>query len=42
MRSVNALQGLKTVIIVAHRLSTVGNCSRVYRLEKGVLREALL
>jgi ABC-type multidrug transport system fused ATPase/permease subunit len=35
MEAVTALQGSKTVLIVAHRLSTVSNCDRLYRLEQG-------
>ena len=35
MQAVQALQGKKTVIIVAHRLSTVEYCDRLYRLEDG-------
>jgi len=35
MQAVRALQGSKTVLIVAHRLSTVGHCDRLYRLEQG-------
>jgi ABC-type bacteriocin/lantibiotic exporter with double-glycine peptidase domain len=35
MEAVNALHGKKTILIVAHRLSTVSNCDRLYRLEKG-------
>ena len=39
MEAVRALQGTKTVIIVAHRLSTVQYCNRLYRLEKGQMAE---
>jgi ABC-type multidrug transport system fused ATPase/permease subunit len=39
MQSVQALQGTKTVIIVAHRLSTVEYCDRLYRIEAGRLTE---
>lgn len=35
MRAVNALQGSKTIIMVAHRLSTVEHCDRLYKLEQG-------
>jgi ABC-type multidrug transport system fused ATPase/permease subunit len=37
MLSVHALHGEKTVIIIAHRLSTVEHCDSLYRLEKGRL-----
>ncbi|MFP5268833.1 ABC transporter ATP-binding protein [Coleofasciculus sp.] len=33
--AINALAGTKTLIVIAHRLSTVENCDRVYVLEKG-------
>lgn len=39
MESVRALQGTKTIIIVAHRLSTVEHCTRVYRLNAGQVVE---
>ena len=35
MDSVEVLQGSKTLLIVAHRLSTVKHCSRLYQLERG-------
>lgn len=35
MQSVMDLHGKKTIIIVAHRLSTVEDCDRLYRLEHG-------
>ena len=37
MEAVTALHGSKTVIIVAHRLSTVENCDLLCRLEQGRL-----
>lgn len=39
MDAVNALHGKKTIVIVAHRLSTVDDCDKVIRLEKGRLVE---
>lgn len=35
MDAVDALHGTKTILIVAHRLSTVAHCDRLYRLESG-------
>jgi len=35
MDAVRALQGEKTILIVAHRLSTVENCNRLFRLDQG-------
>jgi ABC-type multidrug transport system fused ATPase/permease subunit len=35
MKSVNALHGEKTIIIVAHRISTLNHCDRIYNLENG-------
>ena len=35
MQAVNALHGTKTILIVAHRLSTVANCDRLIRLDAG-------
>ncbi|MEQ9623767.1 ABC transporter ATP-binding protein [Coleofasciculus chthonoplastes] len=33
--AINALAGTKTLIVIAHRLSTVENCDRIYMLDKG-------
>lgn len=37
MQAVKALQGSKTILIVAHRLSTVEHCDRLYKMESGKL-----
>lgn len=39
MEAVRALARDKTVLIVAHRLTTVAHCDRLYRLEGGVVVE---
>ena len=39
MESIDALQGEITMIIVAHRLSTVKNCNRIYEINNGVAVE---
>lgn len=35
MQAVTSLRGSKTILIVAHRFSTVEHCDRLYRLEQG-------
>ncbi len=35
MQAVRAMHGAKTIVIVAHRFSTVKHCDRIYRLEQG-------
>ena len=40
MNAVNALHGQKTLIIVAHRFSTVSECDTLYRLEAGRVCES--
>lgn len=42
MTAIDALHGTKTIIIVAHRLSTVTHCDRLYRFEHGRLVEEIL
>jgi ABC-type multidrug transport system fused ATPase/permease subunit len=39
MDAVNALHGSKTVLIVAHRLTTIAQCDRRYRMESGRIVE---
>lgn len=39
MESIEALQGHKTLIIIAHRLTTIRNCDVIYRIENGSARE---
>ena len=34
------LKGKKTMIVIAHRFSTVKNCTRIYRLEKGEITDS--
>lgn len=35
MEAVSTLKNSKTIILVAHRLSTLNNCDRIYKLENG-------
>lgn len=35
MKAVQALRGIKTILIVAHRLSTVEHCDYLFRMERG-------
>lgn len=35
--SIKSLSGIKTMIIIAHRLSTLVHCDRIYKLERGGL-----
>ncbi len=39
MDAVRALRGSKTIVIIAHRLSTVEYCDRLFRLERGRIVE---
>jgi ABC-type multidrug transport system fused ATPase/permease subunit len=40
MKAISALHGKKTILIVAHRLTTVSGCDRIYRLDKGCIVQA--
>ncbi len=39
MDSINALHGKKTLIIIAHRLTTISDCDIVYRVADGKIKE---
>lgn len=39
MECVNSLHGVKTLVIVAHRLTTVAGCDVLYRLQAGAVAE---
>ena len=42
MESVNSLHGKKTMIIIAHRLTTIKECDIIYRVENGKITETHL
>jgi ABC-type bacteriocin/lantibiotic exporter with double-glycine peptidase domain len=35
VEEIKLLKGQKTLVVIAHRLSTVQHCDRIYRLEDG-------
>jgi ABC-type bacteriocin/lantibiotic exporter with double-glycine peptidase domain len=39
LRAVKNLSGSRAVILVAHRLSTLAHCSKIYRVEGGCLHQ---
>ena len=39
MASIDALGGKKTIILIAHRLTTVEKCDTIYRVENGGIRD---
>ena len=42
MESIKALSGNKTMIIVAHRLSTIEHCDQVFKVEENEITETKL
>lgn len=38
MEAIDALQGIKTMIIVAHRLETIKKCDKIFKIEDGKAR----
>ncbi|MBQ3356244.1 MAG: ABC transporter ATP-binding protein [Oscillospiraceae bacterium] len=42
MKSVNALGAQKTMIVVAHRLTTLSGCDRIYKVENGGVTETTI
>lgn len=39
IREIKKLHGKKTMIVIAHRHSTVAHCDRIYKIEKGMVVE---
>jgi ABC-type multidrug transport system fused ATPase/permease subunit len=39
MKSIEDLQGTKTVLIIAHRLSTISKCDKLFKIHNGMLIE---
>jgi ABC-type multidrug transport system fused ATPase/permease subunit len=37
MASINKLKKMKTIIIVAHRLSTIEDCNKIYKFQDGTI-----
>lgn len=41
MESINALHGKKTLVIIAHRLTTIEDCDMLYRVGDGEIERAI-
>ena len=37
MKAIDALKGQKTILIIAHRLTTLKGCDMVYEIKGGIL-----
>jgi len=40
VKEIQELKGEKTMIVIAHRLTTLRHCDRIYRLDKGRIVES--
>lgn len=40
MEAIDSFSGQKTMIIIAHRISTTEKCKKIYKIDKGKLKEA--
>ena len=36
MKAIEGLQGTKTMLMIAHRLTTIENCDLIYKVENGI------
>ncbi len=39
MESINSFKGKKTIIIITHRLTTISNCDKIFKIENGSIIE---
>ena len=42
MEAIDRLSGTKTLIIIAHRLTTIKNCDIIYEVKNGGIKEVVL